>query len=172
MSTNAPSVVDAVNACTAVLNNAAIPGEDMRIAFNRLADALVAASPLADKSVTLAKMADMATASLIYRKTAGTGVPEVTPLATLKTDLGLTFTNSGDSAPKMYLTTGADASGGAVQDTLSDAVIADVVVACINLTDLTDVSADFEAAITVTDKIVQNTSDLSTKKILVLLTRK
>jgi len=46
--------------------------------------------------VSLAKMADMATASLIYRKTAGSGVPEVNTLATLKTDLGLTGTNSGD----------------------------------------------------------------------------
>jgi hypothetical protein len=46
--------------------------------------------------VTLAKMADMATASVIYRKTAGTGDPEVQTLATLKTDLGLTGTNSGD----------------------------------------------------------------------------
>jgi len=41
-------------------------------------------------------MADMATASLIYRKTAGSGAPEVNTLATLKTDLGLTGTNSGD----------------------------------------------------------------------------
>jgi len=46
--------------------------------------------------ITLAKMADMATASVIYRKTAGTGAPEVQTLATLKTDLGLTGTNSGD----------------------------------------------------------------------------
>jgi hypothetical protein len=41
-------------------------------------------------------MANMATASLIYRKTAGTGAPEVQTLATLKSDLGLTGTNSGD----------------------------------------------------------------------------
>jgi hypothetical protein len=40
--------------------------------------------------------ADMATASLVYRKTAGSGAPEVQTLATLKTDLGLTGTNSGD----------------------------------------------------------------------------
>ncbi len=46
--------------------------------------------------VSLAKMANMATSSLIYRKTAGTGAPEVQTLATLKTDLGLTGTNSGD----------------------------------------------------------------------------
>ena len=47
--------------------------------------------------VTLAMMANMATASLIYRKTAGAGVPQVNTLATLKTDLGLTGTNSGDN---------------------------------------------------------------------------
>lgn len=44
----------------------------------------------------LANLTDMATASLYYRKTAGTGSPEVNSLATLKTDLGLTGTNSGD----------------------------------------------------------------------------
>jgi hypothetical protein len=47
-------------------------------------------------AVTLAKQADMATGSLVYRKTAGSGVPEVQTLATLKTDLGLTGSNSGD----------------------------------------------------------------------------
>lgn len=47
-------------------------------------------------AVSLAKMADVATASVFYRKTAGTGVPEVQSLATLKADLGLTGTNSGD----------------------------------------------------------------------------
>ena len=47
-------------------------------------------------SITLAKMANMATASLIYRKTAGAGAPEVNTLTTLKTDLLLTGTNSGD----------------------------------------------------------------------------
>lgn len=51
---------------------------------------------IAVKAVTLAKMDDMATASLIYRKTAGLGAPEVNSLATLKTDLGLIGTNSGD----------------------------------------------------------------------------
>jgi hypothetical protein len=56
------------------------------------------ASTIADASITLAKLADMATASLYYRKTAGTGVPEVNTLATLKTDLGLTGTNSGDNS--------------------------------------------------------------------------
>lgn len=51
---------------------------------------------IANSAVTLAKMANVATATVFYRKTAGTGAPEVQTLATLKTDLGLTGTNSGD----------------------------------------------------------------------------
>jgi hypothetical protein len=54
------------------------------------------ATAIAAKAVTPAKMDDVATASVFYRKTAGTGAPEVQALATLKTDLGLTGTNSGD----------------------------------------------------------------------------
>lgn len=46
--------------------------------------------------VTLAKMADVNTATVFYRKTLGDGPPEVRPLSTLKSDLGLTGTNSGD----------------------------------------------------------------------------
>jgi hypothetical protein len=44
-------------------------------------------------AVTLAKMANMATASLIYRKTAGAGAPEVNTLVQLKTDLALDSLN-------------------------------------------------------------------------------
>lgn len=47
------------------------------------------AQTIANGAVTLAKMANMATASLIYRKTAEAGAPEVNSLATLKTDLGV-----------------------------------------------------------------------------------
>lgn len=54
------------------------------------------AGTIANGAVTLAKQANMATASLVYRKTAGSGAPEVQTLATLKTDLGLSGTNSGD----------------------------------------------------------------------------
>jgi len=54
------------------------------------------ATTIANNAVTLAKMADVATSTVFYRKTAGTGDPEVQTLATLKTDLGLTGTNSGD----------------------------------------------------------------------------
>ena len=54
------------------------------------------ATTLADDVVSLAKMANVATSTVFYRKTAGTGDPEVQTLATLKTDLGLSGTNSGD----------------------------------------------------------------------------
>lgn len=43
-----------------------------------------------------ANVADVATSTVMYRKTAGTGSMEAQTLATLKTDLGLTGTNSGD----------------------------------------------------------------------------
>jgi hypothetical protein len=59
--------------------------------------------------VTLAMQANMATGSLVYRKTAGSGAPEVQTLATLKTDLGLTGTNSGDQT--ITLTSDVTGSG-------------------------------------------------------------
>lgn len=47
-------------------------------------------------AVTLSKLADMATASFLGRNTASTGSPEVLSVATAKTMLSLTGTNSGD----------------------------------------------------------------------------
>ena len=67
------------------------------------------ATTIAASAVTLAKMADVATGTVFYRKTAATGVPEVQTLATLKTDLGLTGTNSGDQT--ITLTGGVTGSG-------------------------------------------------------------
>jgi hypothetical protein len=54
------------------------------------------ATTITNGAVTLAKQAAVATATVFYRKTAGTGSPEVQTLATLKTDLGLSGTNTGD----------------------------------------------------------------------------
>lgn len=62
----------------------------------KVADGGINTTQLADAAVTLAKQANMATASVVYRKTGGAGAPEVQTLVTLKTDLGLTGTNSGD----------------------------------------------------------------------------
>jgi hypothetical protein len=65
---------------------------------------------IATASVSLAKMASVATGTVFYRKTAGTGTPEVQTLATFKTDLGLTGTNSGDQDLSSYLTISTAAS--------------------------------------------------------------
>jgi hypothetical protein len=46
--------------------------------------------------VTLAKLSNVSSGTVFYRKTAGSGVPEVQTLSTLKSDLWLTGTNSGD----------------------------------------------------------------------------
>lgn len=69
---------------------------------------------IADKAVTLTKMADMATASIVYRKTAGVGVPEVQSLATLRTDLNISDVNiDGGFANSVYLATQLIDGGGA-----------------------------------------------------------
>lgn len=54
------------------------------------------AATIANDAVTNAKAANMANGTVKYRRTAGTGDPEDTTLTNLKTDLGLTGTNSGD----------------------------------------------------------------------------
>lgn len=56
----------------------------------------VATAMIANNAVDLTKMLDIATASFLGRNTAGTGDPEVLSVATAKTMLGLTGTNSGD----------------------------------------------------------------------------
>jgi hypothetical protein len=53
-------------------------------------------STIANNAVTLAKMADIATARIIGRTTALTGDPEALTMAQVKTMLDLTGTNSGD----------------------------------------------------------------------------
>lgn len=55
-------------------------------------------------TITLDKQANMATGSVIYRKTAGDGAPEVQSLATLKADLGLSGTNSGNQTSIVGIT--------------------------------------------------------------------
>jgi len=64
----------------------------------------IVTADITDANVTLAKMADVATGTVFYRKTAATGVPEVQTLATLKTDLGLSGTNTGDQTSIVGIT--------------------------------------------------------------------
>ena len=77
---------------------------------------------IADGAVTLAKQADMATASLVYRKTSGSGAPEVQTLATLKTDLGLSGTNTGDQTITLTGEVTGSGSGSFAATIAADAV--------------------------------------------------
>jgi hypothetical protein len=162
----------AFNAAAAALNPSSVPADDMLGAVNRLADAL--ALFVAEK-VTLAEMADMATASLIYRKTASVGAPEVNSLATLKTDLGLTGTNSGDQSFKLLPFTGVDGSGETPDLTcaLTGAPLNAVVAAIIKTSDFSDARSLFAASIAVAAEIEQvSLTDLSTVTFLALLVSK
>ena len=77
---------------------------------------------IANSAVSLAKMANVATGTVFYRKTASTGAPEVQTLATLKTDLGLTGTNSGDQT--ITLTGHVTGSGtGSFATTIANGVV-------------------------------------------------
>lgn len=67
------------------------------------------AATIAAAAVTLAKMANRATQTFIGRNTAGSGVPEELSVATAKTMLNLTGTNSGDQT--ITLTTDVTGSG-------------------------------------------------------------
>lgn len=90
-----------------------------------------------NSAVTLAKQADVATSTVFYRKTAGTGAPEVNTLATLKTDLGLTGTNSGDQT--ITLTGAVTGSGtGSFATTLASGIDAT------KIADGTVTSAEFQ----------------------------
>jgi len=67
------------------------------------------ATTIAANAVTLAKMADMATASFLGRNTAATGDPEVLSIATVKTMLGL---NASNQSQRTYRATPAGTVNG------------------------------------------------------------
>jgi len=75
---------------------------------------------ITDKAVTLAKMADMATASFIGRNTASAGVPEVLSTSTVKTMLSLGSAAYTDSTAYATATQGATADS-AIQKSVLNA---------------------------------------------------
>lgn len=79
------------------------------------------AATITSKAVTLAKMADMATASFIGRNTAATGVPEVLSAATVRTMLGLTSLNLAQR--KYRVTPTGTVNGSNVIFTVADLII-------------------------------------------------
>lgn len=73
-------------------------GANRRVSLSSVISFFTSTSTLADGSVTNAKLANMATASLKGRTTAGTGVPEDLTVAQVKTMLGYTAADVGASA--------------------------------------------------------------------------
>ena len=62
----------------------------------------IPALQIADGSITLAKLINFNSGTVLYRRSAGSGVMEATTLTQLKIDLGLTGTNSGDQDLSFY----------------------------------------------------------------------
>lgn len=62
----------------------------------------IPALQITDGSVTLAKLVNFNSGTVLYRRSAGSGVMEATTLAQLKTDLGLSGINSGDQDLSFY----------------------------------------------------------------------
>lgn len=87
----------------------------MAVSGQRTPGSSIETAELEDDSVTLAKMAEMATASFVARNTAGTGNPEVVSAATAGTMLGgqiATLKSQTATIPHTVVT--ASESGGAL----------------------------------------------------------
>jgi hypothetical protein len=83
--------------------------DNLAVTNAKIANSTIDLTTKVTGDLPFSSIAQMATSSLIYRKTAGTGDFEVNTLATLKTDLGLTGTNSGDQT--ITLTSDVTGSG-------------------------------------------------------------
>lgn len=124
-------------------------------------EALAVSNAVGDGTITAAKLAsDAVTTIKILNANVTTAKLATAAVTGAKVDAG---------ALKMFTITGADASGGAAQATCTGAKVGDTVVGVSNLTDLSSASAVCETTITVVDKLVINSTNLSAKKLLVFL---
>lgn len=96
---------------------------------------------------------------------AGSGSVSTAKIATA----AVTGTKIAATAVDQLITTAADASGSAQSVTLTGAALGDKVTSVMNMTDLTEASASFEAVISIAGHIAQSATNLSTKKIIVSL---
>lgn len=83
-------------------------GYVLRRSGDTLGFGTIASAGITDKAVTLVKMADMATASILGRKTVDAGVPEVLSAADTKTLLSLNNVSNDAQVPKSTVTTKGD----------------------------------------------------------------
>jgi hypothetical protein len=126
------------------------------------------ATTIATGAVTLAKMANMATASFIGRNTAGTGVPEILSASTVKTLLGLTSLNLAQR--KYRVTPTGTVNGSNVVFTIADNVISGTEEVFKNgqlLAPTTDYTISYAATTTITFVIAPSNADGFTDSVVV-----
>lgn len=140
----------ATDGATAAIT-AGTDGHVMRRSGTSIGFGTIVAGGIASDAVTTAKILDANVTTGKLATAAVTGA---------KVDAG---------ALKMFTITGADATGAPAQATCTGAKVGDTVVGVSNLTDLSSASAVCETTITVADKLVVNSTNLSAKKLLVFL---
>lgn len=158
MTANATDLLAAFNAATQAINPASPTQTDMLGAINKLTDALTtfAAANTGDQTITLTgDVTGSGTGS--FAATLGAGKVTAAKIA--------------NTAFRLLVFTGADASVTPAAATLTGAKVGDVVIGIVNLTDAA-ISSVFESVITVADQIQQASADLSTKTLMVLLIAK
>jgi len=159
MPNNAPDLLTAFNDLAQAINPSAARGASMLEAVNKVIDELTTfvGENTGDQTITLSG------------DVSGTGTGAIT------TAIGagkVLATMLSSAAFRFLVFTGVDASSAAAPATLTGAKVGDVVVGVVNLTDEALATSVFESAITVADQIQQASTDLSTKKLLVLLIAK
>ena len=116
------------------------------IAGQAITRALIDLTSHVTGKLPFANVADVGTATVMYRKTAGTGSMESQTLATLKTDLGLTGTNSGDQTITLTGEVTGSGTGSFATTVANSAVIGKV---------LTGLSLVTSQVISATDTVIQ-----------------
>ena len=159
MTNQASDLLEAFNDAVQALNPSAARGSSMLEAVRKLVDELetFVGDNTGDQTITLSgDVSGTGTGAI----TTAIGAGKVLP------------TMLSSTALKLLVCTGVDASAEAAAATLTGAKVGDVVVGVVNLTDQADVSAVFEGVITVADEIQQASTNLATKKLLVLMIAK
>ena len=97
LKTSASGIPEWAAAGSGTVTSVAVSSTDLSVSGSPITTSGTFTLNIATAAVTLAKMADMATASFLGRNTAGTGVPEVLGMPTARTMLGVAaLTTKGD----------------------------------------------------------------------------
>jgi len=166
---DAVDIRQAFNALNKVLTPGDTDATDVLGAINKLVASLTTFAAANTGTQTIALTGDV-TGSGTGSFAATIGANKVT--TTTINASAVTAAKIASSAFKFLAFDGVDASGAAALATLTGAVVGDVIVGVVNLTDGSAGSAYFEGVISTVGKINQLTTDLSAKKFVVMLIAK